>query len=46
MIRMRHLAGEIAALLRSQEKLEKEVAISEEHTRKMKQELGIPEREE
>ena len=46
MIRMRHLADEIAALQKIVEKLQKEVAISEEHTRKMKQEMGIPEREE
>ena len=46
MIRMRHLADEIAALLKAEEKLLKEVAFSEEHTRKMKQEMGIPERGE
>ncbi len=46
MIRMRHLADKIAALQKKDERLRKELAISEEHFRKMKQEMGIPEREE
>ena len=46
MIRMRHLADEIAALQKTDEKLRKEAAICEERFRKMKQEMGIPEREE
>ncbi len=46
MIRMRHLADEIAALLKAEEKLLNEVAICEDRFRKLKQEMGIPERGE
>ena len=46
LIRIRHLSDEIIALQKTDEKLQKEAAISEEHFRKLKQEMGIPEREE
>ncbi len=45
-LRIRHLADEIAALRKAEEKLRKEAVICEERIRKLKQEMGIPEREE
>ena len=46
MIRMRHLADEIIALQKTEEKLRKEAALCDERFRELKQEMGIPEREE
>ncbi len=46
MIRRRHLADEIVALQKNDEKLRKEAAICDERFRKLKEERGIPERGE
>ena len=46
LIRIRRLNDEIIALQKTEEKLQKEAAICEERFRKLKQEMGIPERDE
>jgi len=46
LIRIGHLADEIVALQKTEEKLQKEAAICEERFRKLKQEMGIPDRED
>ena len=45
LIRIRRLNDEIIALQKTDEKLQKEATICEERFRKLKQEIGIPERE-